>query len=104
MTYSLKYSPLALDTFNEIAEQVNSRWGKKYADEFRQRTIKVIETINKAPFIFQSTAFNINVRKGFIHKNCSVFYEVRDTTIEFYFSGIIGKALFFYNEVNRQAG
>lgn len=85
MTYSLIYSPLALETFNEIAEQVNSRWGNKYADEFRRRAVKVIETIHKAPFIFQSVNSNVEVRKGFIHKNCSVFYTIRETTIEILF-------------------
>jgi plasmid stabilization system protein ParE len=85
MTYSLKYSPLALETLNDIAAQVNNRWGEKYAIEFKNRAVKVVETICTAPFIFQTINSKIDVRKGFIHRNCSVFYEVRDTTIEILF-------------------
>jgi plasmid stabilization system protein ParE len=85
MIYSVIYSPIALDTFDEITKQLNNRWGSKYVDEFEQRAIKVIETIRTSPFIFQSIESNENVRKGFIHKNCSIFYAVRETTIEILF-------------------
>ncbi len=85
MVYLLKYSPVALDTFDEIAEQLRNRWGDKYVGEFKQRTVKVIETIRASPLIFQSIESNTNVRRGFIHKNCSVFYLVNETTIEILF-------------------
>jgi len=39
MIYSVIYSPIALETFDEITEQVKNRWGDKYANEFKQRTI-----------------------------------------------------------------
>jgi hypothetical protein len=63
MIYSVIYSPIALETFDKITEQINNRWGDKYVDEFKQRTIKVIETIRTSPFIFQSIESNANVRK-----------------------------------------
>jgi plasmid stabilization system protein ParE len=85
MIYFLKYSPRALETFEEIARQVSNRWGDKYADEFRKRTVKVIEGIRISPFIFQAIDSDINIRKGFIHRNCSIFYEVKDTSIEILF-------------------
>jgi len=85
MIYSVIYSPIALQTFDEIVEQIVNRWGDKYAGEFEQRTIKVVETLGISPFIFHSIEADDNVRKAFIHKNCSVFYRVRDTTIEILF-------------------
>ncbi|MGF7081853.1 type II toxin-antitoxin system RelE/ParE family toxin [Mucilaginibacter sp. UYCu711] len=85
MIYTVIYSPVAIETFDEITKQINNRWGDRYVDEFTQRTIKVIETIRSSPFIFQVIESNVNVRKGVIHKNCSVFYEIRDTTIDILF-------------------
>ena len=85
MTYLLKYSPFAIQTFKEISAQLNDRWGNKYVAEFKKRTVKVIETIRISPFLYQSIESNSNVRKGFIHKNCSVFYKVKETKIEILF-------------------
>ena len=83
MIYSIIYSPAAVETFIEISRQISERWGDKYVDEFKKRTIKVIETISVSPFFFRSIEVNPSVRKGLIHKNCSVFYEinVRSTPI-----------------------
>ncbi|RYU90630.1 type II toxin-antitoxin system RelE/ParE family toxin [Mucilaginibacter terrigena] len=85
MVYTLKYSPVALETFDEISRQLADRWGDKYVADFKQRTVKLIETIKVSPFIYQAMESNLNMRKGFIHKNCSVFYEVGENTVEILF-------------------
>ncbi|MES2809274.1 MAG: type II toxin-antitoxin system RelE/ParE family toxin [Bacteroidota bacterium] len=85
MSYSIKYSPEALDTFNDIKEQINARWGDKYVQEFKRRSVKVIETIRESPFAFQSIHANKNVRRKVIHKNISVFYEVESDSISILF-------------------
>jgi plasmid stabilization system protein ParE len=85
MIYLIIYSPEALETFEDIIAQIKNRWGDKYVDEFKQRTVKVIETIQRSPFIKQAIETNVNVRRAVIHKNCSVFYEVRGTTIDILF-------------------
>jgi plasmid stabilization system protein ParE len=85
VTYSIIYSPVALETFDEITEQIKQKWGSRHADKFKQRAVKVIEIIQVSPFIFQSIESNADVRKGFIHKNCSVFYKITDTHISILF-------------------
>ena len=85
MTYPVTYSDGAIETFDAISEQIDQRWGIKHVHDFEQRTLKVIETIRVSPFIFQAIGHNPNVRKGFIHKNCSVFYEVKSNQIEVLF-------------------
>jgi plasmid stabilization system protein ParE len=85
MNYDLKYSPEAFETFDNITEQINARWGDKYVDEFKHRSVKMIETIRESPFAFQSINGNNNVRRCVIHKNVSVFYEVKDTSIDILF-------------------
>ncbi|MFD2147919.1 hypothetical protein [Mucilaginibacter antarcticus] len=53
MNYSIKYSPEALETFDAIIEQLKERWGEKYVDEFKRRSVKVIEIVRESPFAFQ---------------------------------------------------
>jgi hypothetical protein len=61
------------------------RWGLKQVYIFDERMLKVIETIGESPFIFQAIEVNPNVRKAFIHKNCSMFYRVGATNINVLF-------------------
>lgn len=85
MIYKVIFSDEAVDTFDAIKEQLRARWGESIVAEFEQRTWTVVELIEKTPFIFPATTQDENVRKGFIHKNCSMLYEVRSTVIEIFF-------------------
>ncbi|PAW93282.1 hypothetical protein CKK33_07125 [Mucilaginibacter sp. MD40] len=85
MAYTLRYAPTALETFDQVSRQLSERWGDVVVEKFKLRTVKVIEAIKESPFIYQSIASNLNVRKAFIHRNCSLFYEVGETTIEILF-------------------
>jgi plasmid stabilization system protein ParE len=85
MTYLIIYSDRAIETFDAITEQINERWGEKYAIDFQQRTLKTLENIRNAPFIFKAIENNPNVRKGGIHRNCSVYYEIKTFQIEILF-------------------
>jgi hypothetical protein len=57
----------------------------KHVLEFEYRTRKAIAAIKESPFIFQAIESNPNVRKAFIHKNCSMFYKVNNIQIEVLF-------------------
>jgi plasmid stabilization system protein ParE len=92
MKYNVIISDYAVETFDSIKEQINIRWGDKPALEFEQRVLNVLELISGSPFVFRSLSSDGNIRKGFIHRNCSMFYEIKEHTI------II---LFFWD--NRQA-
>ena len=85
MSFPIIYSERALQTFDAISEQIDQRWGIKHVFEFEHRTLKVIAAIKESPFIFQAIEDNPNVRKAFIHKNCSMFYEVKANRIEILF-------------------
>jgi len=98
MIYSIIYSQRAIETYDAITEQIDNRWGSKYVDDFERRTIKVIESIQVSPFIFQAIEAKPNLRKGFIHRNCSLFYEVEETQIFILFFWTTGRSQFFYNE------
>jgi hypothetical protein len=81
MIYSVVYSQRAIESFDAIKAQISNRWGRKYVNDFELRTLKIIEIIQISPFIFQAIEANPDVRKGFIHRNCSFFYEVKSTQI-----------------------
>ena len=85
MTYLVKYSDRAIETFDAISEQITLRWGLTHVYIFEERTLKVIDTIRESPFIFQAIDVNPNIRKAFVHKNCSMFYKVSSTYIEVLF-------------------
>jgi len=76
------FSEEALQTFDALKEQIDMRWGEKFADDFENRILKVIATIQLAPLIFQAISQESNVRKAFIHKNCSFLYEVSESQID----------------------
>ena len=92
MTYTLVFSDTAIDTFESIKSQINDRWGTQQVMVFETRTLEVLDLIKSSPLIFQSIKIDNNIRKAVIHRNCSVFYEVREQTIE---------VLYFWD--NRQA-
>lgn len=85
MQFNVVFSDESIDTFESIGEQIQARWGEKEVNEFRKRAYKVVEIIGKFPFIFQAVRETENVRKAFIHKNCSMFYAVSSDYIEILF-------------------
>ena len=85
MQLNVIFSDQAVDTFDAIGKQLQERWGDKELNAFRNRTYAVIEIIGKFPLVFQAVNKTPNVRKAFIHKNCSMFYELKRTSIEVLF-------------------
>lgn len=85
MSYSIVFSLTAVDTFDSIKSQLLEKWGSRFVIKLEKRTLEVLEIISKSPFIFQGIKQAPNIRKGFIHKNCSMFYEVKEDRIEILF-------------------
>jgi hypothetical protein len=77
MTYTLILTSTAIETYDLIKQHLTNRWGDKVVLDFEIKATQVLQLIEKSPLIFQSIDSDQNVRKGFIHKNCSVFYENR---------------------------
>jgi plasmid stabilization system protein ParE len=85
MKYVIIFSYEAIETFESIKEQIRERWDNKTMVEFEKRTRQVLSIIETLPFIFKSISLNNNIRRGFIHRNCSMFYEVNETQIDVLF-------------------
>ena len=85
MSYEVILAPTAVETFDAIYNQNEFRFGKNIARQFYRRVIHILDTISNTPFIFRGTRENPNVRKGWVHKNCSVFYEVAGNQVHVLF-------------------
>lgn len=85
MSFEVIFSDEAKDTFESIGQQIAKRWSEKEMKEFRRRAYEVTEMISKFPFLFQAIDKHHNIRKAFIHKNCSMFYEVSSFQITIHF-------------------
>jgi hypothetical protein len=85
MTYEIVFTIRAHDTFASIKSQIDNRWGKKSVIDFEQRTSRILDVISHSPFVYNAIPLNRNIRKGFIHLNCSMFYEVKEQSIEILF-------------------
>ena len=83
--YNIVFSITAIETFESIKEQIDNRWGEKYVLDFEIRTLKVLDLISNSPLVYKGLKVNQNIRKGFIHRNCSMFYEIRNQHIEVLF-------------------
>jgi plasmid stabilization system protein ParE len=85
MKYHVELSDPAVETFYDIKEQITKKWGSKAADEFEHRVLSVSDIIANSPYIFRALPMNANIRKGFIHRNCSMFYEIKEEVITILF-------------------
>ena len=81
MNYDVIFSREAEQTLGKIKEQINSRWGKHQVIKFEKRVEEVINLIAQSPFVYKSTSHFPNVHKGFVHRNCSIFYKIDDTIV-----------------------
>ena len=79
------FSDDAEDTFNSIGQQLAERFGEREENEFRRGVYEVIGKISKFPFMYKAVGDDENLRKAFVHRNCSMFYDVGDTSIEILF-------------------
>ena len=85
MQFDVVFTDEADDTFDSIGNQILKRWGELELLNFRSRVYDVVEVISRSPLIFRSVNNNDNIRKAVIHKNCSMFYEIKEQRIDILF-------------------
>jgi plasmid stabilization system protein ParE len=74
-----------VETFDAIYDQIEERFGTAIAKKFELKVMHTWESISLRPFIFKATRESENVRKGWVNKNCSFFYEVTESQIQVLF-------------------
>jgi len=76
------WSPRADETYSEILDYLSSKWGIQPTINFMDKVEQTIELISKFPNMFESSPSHPNIRKGFITKHATLFYEIKDDNIE----------------------
>ncbi len=86
MSLAIFWTKEAQETFDATLNFIKSKWGEKEASKIFKRTQKIIYTVSKQPYIFKSSEIEVNIRKGLISKQTSVFYSVEiDRIVIHYF-------------------
>jgi len=81
MSLAIKFTPEAEDTYNSLVSQLRQRWGEQFVTKFERKISKALDTIISSPYIYPLAYENTEIRKCLIHKNCSMFYKIYDSTI-----------------------
>lgn len=85
MSLNIVFSIEAINTFDAIRSQIRQKWGSDSVVKFESKVRKTLDLVSKSPFIFQSVEELEEVRKGIISRQCSFFYQVKETQIEVLF-------------------
>lgn len=83
--YTIVFSQEAIVSFQALKEQIDARFGQREMQKFEKRVLKTLTLISKFPQSFEAVVNIADVHKGFIHKNCSLFYQVKESSIEVLF-------------------
>lgn len=81
MSFELKFTIEAEETYESVVLQLRQRWGDHFVDKFEKKVLKCLKTINSTPLIYPIIEENNEIRKCLLHKNCSMLYKVYDGII-----------------------
>lgn len=75
------YTPRAQETLILVFQFINHNFGKTSADKFILKADKCIDLISANPLMFKSSKIDESIRVGLITKQCSLFYQVTENSI-----------------------
>lgn len=81
MAYKIKQSKLFLIKIIKLLEYLEKNWGKKVADEFKERVDKKILQLSETPNIGKDGRQVSNVKRIVITKHNKLFYMIKSKTI-----------------------
>jgi plasmid stabilization system protein ParE len=81
MSFSIKFTPQAQETYDAVVSQLNQRWGEDFVIKFENKVSKSISSILLSPYMYPVADENTGMRKCVLHKNCSMFYNIYNNNI-----------------------
>ncbi|MCB0400092.1 MAG: hypothetical protein KDD26_10820 [Winogradskyella sp.] len=69
------WTRLANITYREVFENLEWRWTKKEMRDFRDLTNELLEKVKKGQVTHPYANKSLDIRKGIVHKNVSLFYK-----------------------------
>lgn len=86
MSFSIRWTTEAEESFGHIIHYLEEHRSEKQIQKFILIVNTTIKKIAGFPYLFEASFSNSSIRKGFVTKQCSVFYQVdNDTIILLYF-------------------
>jgi plasmid stabilization system protein ParE len=77
MAFKVMWSPVAVQTFDEIVEYTKTNWTDKEVQELVRTVNRKVLLLSQFPFLFPSTSSGQQRRKTLIHKRIILIYKVR---------------------------
>ena len=81
MSFELKFTLEAEETYDSVIFQLRQRWGDRFVDKFEMKVLKSLKTISSTPLIYPIIEENNEIRKCILHKNCSMLYKVYEGVV-----------------------
>jgi plasmid stabilization system protein ParE len=81
MSLIITFTDDATETLLSVAYFIENKWSIKQADEFLDKTYKVLDLVAQQPYMFKASSIKNNVRIGLISKQTSFFYEIKENEI-----------------------
>jgi len=85
MSLQIFYTPRSKETLGSVYNFIQNKFGINSANKFISKAEKIIGLIAENPLMYKATTIDETVRVAFISKQTSLFYRVKDATIDLLF-------------------
>lgn len=84
MSHAIYWTDEAYETFDAIVLIIEDKWGVKQTGIFVKRVQQISTLIAEQPYLFKASITH-DLRQAIISKQTSMFYEVKETSINILF-------------------
>jgi plasmid stabilization system protein ParE len=81
MSFEIKFTPEAEETYDAITEQLRERWGDSFVMKLEVKVLKCLNDVLITPQMYPVIEEKNEIRKCVLHKNCSMLYRIFDDSI-----------------------
>ena len=81
MSFEIRFTPEAEETYKAVVDQLLQRWGDRFVSKFETKVLKCLNIMTANPYLYPIIEENTEIRKCFLHKNCSMLYKIFDKSI-----------------------
>ena len=81
MALKIVFSANALEILLSVINYIERNWGSRQSEKFLEKVHKALDLASKNPYMFKASSIEDSVRKGFISKQTSFFYEIHENEI-----------------------
>jgi plasmid stabilization system protein ParE len=84
MSHAIYWTDEAHETFDAIVLSIDDKWGTKQASIFVKRVQQISTLIADQPYLFRASITH-DLRQAILSRQTSMFYEVKETSINILF-------------------